>query len=588
MTGPLSHVSLRYVDNLDTAMEFMRWLGERRRVLGVDTEGGGFSPERNRLRMIQFGDLDTGWAIPWERWNGVGLEALKKYDKPLVLHNSKFDARFISRHGDMKWPWHLTNDTMAMAHILNPLRSKGLKPLSAMLVDPQAATAQRALDDAMHNHKWTWDSIPVDFQLYWVYAAMDPVLTCHIYEKFYEEIQASYSQVYDMEMGVTRIVAGMETRGARVDLPYCETKQTELLEWAAQARTWLGHEYGLHNFTDMKLLKFFTDNNITMLYRRTKSGMRQALDKEVLLSIDHPVAKYVLAIRKAEKNVGPYFKNFLAMADSNDRVHPNVWTMGTRTARMSITDPALQTLPRKDPTVRTAFIPSEGGRLYTIDADQIEARLAAHFSEDPGLIEAFATAASTGADFFCNIASQIFGEPISKKDERRQLTKNTVYGKLYGAGAPKMAATAGVPLSVMEPVVQGFDHTFPGILRMQRRINATARQRFMSEGEAYINTPTGRRMIADDNKEYTLTNYLIQCHAAEILKRKMIEIDAVLPGQMILPVHDELVFDFPGDEAEEMARIASDTMNRSDGYRVPITWSGDLLTADWGEKYRAA
>jgi DNA polymerase-1 len=140
----------------------------------------------------------------------------------------------------------------------------------------------------------------------------------------------------------------------------------------------------------------------------------------------------------------------------------------------------------------------------------------------------------------------------------------------------------------MEPVVQGFDKSYPGIRQLQRAINHQARARLAESGQAYVVTPMGRPMYADDNKEYTLTNYLIQSHAAEILKRKMVEIDAELPGQMILPVHDELVFDFPGDEAVEMARLATEIMNRSEGYRVPITWSGDLLTEDWGEKYREA
>jgi DNA polymerase-1 len=291
----------------------------------------------------------------------------------------------------------------------------------------------------------------------------------------------------------------------------------------------------------------------------------------------------VLNIRKAEKTVGPYFRNFMELADANDRVHPNIWTMGTRTARMSITDPALQTLPRKDPTVRTAFIPSEGNVLITCDYDQIEARLTAHFSQDPGLIAAF----GGEDDFFCTIASTIFNEPISKKDQRRQLTKNTVYGKIYGAGPAKMAQTAKVPLEQMEYGVHSFDARFPGVVQMQRQIGDIAQKRLHEEGSAYIHTPTGRRMVADDEKGYTLVNYLIQCHAAEILKRKMLELDAAgADDWMILPVHDELVFDVPADEQHDALRLIQATMADLTSYAVPITASGDILTTDWGEKYR--
>ena len=582
-TSPLSHVNLEYVDSFEKLGRFMTWLGEKRRFLGVDTETSGFSPERERIRLIQFGDLNRGWAIPWERWSGAALEAIDKYDGPLVLHNSKFDTRMITHHSDIQWPWHRTHDTMAMAHILNPLRLKGLKPLAGQLVDMQAVQAQRLLDDAMSENKWTWATIPIDFPYYWIYAAMDPVLTCYLAEHFMDDIDSKYRDVYDLEMGTTRIIANMESKGARVDLAYAEMKQTQLLTWSGQARDWLRDQHGLDNpNSGVQLLDFFKRNQIEIPVKRTKGGA-QSLDKEVLEGIDHIVAETVLKVRHAEKNVGPYFKNFLWMADDNDRVHANIWTMGTRTARMTITEPALQTLPRKDPTVRTAFIPSEGGVLLTCDYDQIEARLTAHFSKDPGLIHAF----SLPEDFFCTIAGQIFQEEISKKDPRRQLTKNTVYGKLYGAGIEKMAQTAHVPFQQMEAVVNGFDLRFPGVKQMQRDIANAAQKRRLDEGIAYVTTPTGRVMMSDDDKDYTLTNYLIQCHAAEILKRKIIELDAMGMGPyMILPVHDEIVFDVPEDEAQNALHIINTTMPDLTSYAVPITASADILTSDWGAKYR--
>jgi DNA polymerase-1 len=576
------------VDSVDKAAEFMRWLGERRRVLGVDTETGGFSPERNRLRLTQFGDLSAGWAIPWEGWGGVAMEALRKYTGELVLHNSKFDARFITRKTGITWPWHRTHDTMNLAHLDNPLRSKGLKPLAGMLVDPQAAIAQKLLNEAMTKNKWSWDTVPVNFLYYWVYAAMDPVLTCHIFEHLQPAL-TSCREVYDLEMGVTRVIAKMEAGGAHVDLGYSERKQRELMAWAHEARAWMLDAYkgqGLTGLTDMKLLDFFQSNNVPMLYKLTKSGSRQALDKEVLETIDHPVAEYILAVRKAEKMAGTYFKNFLHMADENGYLHPNIWTMGTRTARMSVTNPALQTLPRDDPTVRTAFIPdTPDDDLVTCDYDQVEARLMAHFSEDPGLIAAFN---DTSRDFFCTVASTIFQDSIlNKKDKRRQVTKNAFYGKLYGAGAKKMAATAKVPLAQMEAVDQGMNARFPGIVMMQRKINALASGRAKADGHPWIRTPYGRKLVADDRKEYTLTNYLIQSHAGELFKRKLVDLDAVLPDEVriILPVHDELVFNVPKSMVGEVRPLIERTMS-DDTYRVPITCSSDVLECNWGDKYR--
>jgi DNA polymerase I len=583
----LDHVDLHRVDSIDEAMEMKRWLGERREVLGVDTETGGFSPERDRLRMVQFGDLNHGWAIPFQMWGGVAREVMRTYEGPLVLHNSKFDARFITKNMNVKWPWHRTNDTMCMAHLDNPLRSKGLKPLSAMLVDPKAAAAQRLLGDAMRKNDWTWDTIPDDFPYYWAYGAMDPVLTCHIYDKLKGEVYGSYREVYDLEMAVTRVVAGIEVKGARVNLDYADLKMRELRQWANQARDWLREEFGIKNPTPQALIKFFTKEEIEFLDKQTDGG-NQSMDKEVLQSVQHPVAKYVLAIRRAEKMAGTYFENFLKFADADGYVHSNIWTMGTRTARMSVSDPALQTLHRRDPIVREAFVPSPRRVLITSDYDQIEARLAAHFSRDEGLRAAFLS----DEDFFCAIAGGIFGRTIIKgvDDSERDLTKNVVYGKLYGAGVTKMAVTARVGEDVMGPVVAGFDSKYPGIRRLQREIHELAQRRSLEDGEAWIRTPMGRRLVSDDGKDYTLTNYLIQCHAGEILKRSMVELDAVLDLEridMILPVHDELIFDCDEDYAEEACSIIEKTMRRDD-YLVPITATPEVLTESWGQKYRKA
>lgn len=587
--GNLAHVNLKLVTCVEDAMEFKRWLGQSRQVLGVDTETGGFHHWRDELRLCQFGDLDTGWAIPWKRWGGVAIEALNSYEAPMVLHNAPFDSRFIIHHAGKdlrRWKWEWVNDTMTMGHLLDPLRPKGLKPLGAMYVDPSAAAAQKMLDEAMATNKWDWDTVPVDFPLYWIYGAMDPVITCHLYKKFEQEVTGAYKSAYDLELNTIRIVTNMMLKGARVDLDYCHTTQRKLMTWVGEARQWLAKEYGLANATSgPQLGACLKKHGVELMPKLTKGG-EQSYDKEVLAEAahrtQHPILQYVLMIRKCEKNVGPYFKNFIELAN-DDLLHPTIWPMGTRTARMSITDPALQTLPRKDPTVRNAFVPRDGNTLVTSDYDQIEARLCAHFAHDTGMIDAFA-----GEDFFYALASQIFSKPVSDvTKEERQYTKNTTYGKLYGAGPEKMAQTAGVPLETMLAVVNAFDQRFPGVKQLQRAINHTALQRKDAEGVAYINTPYGRKLIADDDKEYTLTNYLIQSHAAEILKVALARLDAVGLGEyMVLPVHDEVVFDVPTDLVHDVLPSIKDCMQNLTDYRVPITASPEVINGAWGVKYQ--
>lgn len=590
--GLLDNVQLHLVNSTEKAAEFIEWLNRPRRILGVDTETTGLeAPHMHKLRLIQFGDTTAGWAVPWDQWGGVALEALNKYDGELVLHNAPYDAGFIEHHTGYQIPWYRIHDTMTMAHISKPSFPKGLKPLGAMLVDSKAASAQAILSEAMASNKWTWATVPIDFPPYWVYAAMDPVLTCFIFERLEAETFGPYKNVYDLEIGTLRVLHKMRMRGALVDLEYSRRKNVELGDFAEKGRRWCEEAFGIKNIGSRpQLIKTFKDlgREIT---RTTNSG-GDSIDKYQLQLLAYEgagkeLAQMVLDVRKAEKSTGPYFKNFIDMADADNRVHPTIWALGTRTARMSVSDPALQTLPKKEGLVRSAFIPTPGNALVTCDLDQVEMRMMAHFSKDPGLIKAFMDVDAGGGDFFINLAVQIYHDmAITKKDSRRQLTKNTAYGKSYGAGVAKMAETAGVPFEVMEPVVQQFDASFPGVKRLQKEIERVGLERLRVGGEPYIITPYGRKLPSDYDKVYVLVNYLIQSHAAEYLKKCILEADAAGLGEyMILPVHDELVMDVPIELVEEAKNIIEASMTDRSNYAVPITASADILPINWGTKY---
>src|SRR5687768_2485208 len=101
----------------------MRWLGERRQVLAVDTETGGFDWWRHPLRTVQFGDTERGWWVPVERlgWGGLAREALERYDRPIAMHNAKFDTHFLEHNGYPVKRW-LVHDTRTMAHLTDETR----------------------------------------------------------------------------------------------------------------------------------------------------------------------------------------------------------------------------------------------------------------------------------------------------------------------------------------------------------------------------------------------------------------------------------------------------------------------------------
>lgn len=180
MAGRLDGVQLEYVDTLDKAMACKRWLGERRQALGVDIETTGLSPYEPgaAIRLIQFGDTQTGWAMSWDLWKGLALEIMQSWEGDFVGHNiGAFDSSWVEHHSGFRFPRHRLHDTMLAAHIIDPLGPGGLKPLSRRLVDSRADAGQQALDDAMHKNKWTWATVPVDFTPYWCVPLDTEILT---------------------------------------------------------------------------------------------------------------------------------------------------------------------------------------------------------------------------------------------------------------------------------------------------------------------------------------------------------------------------------------------------------------------------
>ncbi len=598
MSGALDEVNLHLVDSFSEVEKFFTWLGTRHElnVLAFDTETTGLNPylPGEAVRLIQIGDTLNGWAFPPE-WHGAALEALRAWDGDWAAHNSPFDTNWLRFHYPTLFQplWRRLHDTMMQAHVDDPTRSKALKTVGGLLIDPRAATSQLALERAMGENGWNWRTVPIQrngpAMSYWLYAALDPVLTCrlHCLPRF-QHVRQHYREPYELEMGVLQSTADMEFRGALVDLAYCDRMIDTIEQYAWQVRGWAKEHYGIKNLTSgaQCIAKFHELGYEFTEYTKHGNESLNADQLEIFAASGGPgvpLANAILSLRRGEKFKGPYFKNFHDMVDSGNRVHPTIWTCGTRTARMSITNPALQTLPKKDPTVRNAFVPAEGNLLISIDADQIELRLATHFSRDEGLQAAF----RTGDDFFSVVASEAYGMPIDKDDPRRGLMKNGIYATLYGAGIAKIAATAGVPFEAMDAVMESFHQRFPGIRQLQGDVERMSKHRTASEGRPYVITPTGRRMPGDPGSEYALINYLIQSHAAEILKRGICDLELVGLGQyLILPVHDELVLEVPIHERDDVLHVLKKTLDAvGQDYLVPLTWGPDVMTERWGQKY---
>jgi DNA polymerase-1 len=385
----------------------------------------------------------------------------------------------------------------------------------------------------------------------------------------------------------------MEINGARIDLDYSKKKFDELTEYADSVKTWAKQKYdGVSISSNIQLVRLFESLGAE-INEYTPSGQKSASkDQLKLLSIEgndevKNLAEIVLKQRKADKLANTYFSNFLN-DNVNGFVHPSVKTLGARTSRMSIQNPALQTLPKGDDVVRRAFIPKDEDHvIITSDLDQVEFRMFASLSQDPNLISLFNKADATGSDPFTEIGREIYNDPnMQRSDKRRNLIKGTIYGRLYGAGVSKQALTAGVPENQMRTVSDSLDTRFPGMALFQRQIEDVGMRRLKAEGQGYVYTWTGRRLPCDEDRAYTLLNYLIQGGAAEVFKSNLVKLDqADLTELLIVPVHDEIVLNAPRKDVEEIKRTVKECMTTTEGWAVPLTSGIDGPMENWGEKY---
>jgi DNA polymerase-1 len=232
--------------------------------------------------------------------------------------------------------------------------------------------------------------------------------------------------------------------------------------------------------------------------------------------------------------------------------------------------------------IRDCVIAGEGKTLLMVDFDQVELRIMAHLSADPGLAAAFATE----DDFFTTLTRGIYQDPsIHKDDPRRQLTKSYVYATLYGAGNDKLATTTGVPLAEIEKLSADFSAAYTGVPALQREIQRRAKERAAVDGFPYSRSPlTNRKFRGEEGSEYKLVNYTIQGMAAEILKMKLLELDAAGLGDVLrLPVHDEVIVEVDHADVEEAVHILRGVMNDDSLLHIPLT-AGVSIGERWGSK----
>jgi DNA polymerase-1 len=264
---------------------------------------------------------------------------------------------------------------------------------------------------------------------------------------------------------------------------------------------------------------------------------------------------------------------------STGRVHTTYTMAATTTGRLSSNDPNLQNIPirtEEGGRIRRAFVAEPGHLLVSADYSQIELRLLAHVADVPALSEAFAS----GQDIHSRTASEVFGVPMAEMTGLiRRRAKAINFGIIYGISAFGLGRQLGIEPGEAKAYIDAYFLRYPGIRAYMESTREEARIR------GFVLTPFGRRCwvpgIADRNPakrgyaERQASNAPLQGGAADIIKRAMIRLPgaiaaAGLQGRMLLQVHDELLFEAPEQEADALAEVARDVMQRAAVLTVPL------------------
>jgi DNA polymerase-1 len=305
-----------------------------------------------------------------------------------------------------------------------------------------------------------------------------------------------------------------------------------------------------------------------------------AVDVMEELAEEHEVARLVLEYRQLSKLKSTYVDALPVLLNScTGRLHTTFNQVGTATGRLASSNPNLQNIPIRTELgreIRAAFIADPGHVLVAADYSQIELRLLAHFSDDPLLIEAF----RRGDDIHTLTASRVFGAPPLMVDaEQRRRAKAVNFGIVYGLSPFGLSQQLGIEQREAKQFIENYFRTYTKVRAYLDRTLEECRR------EQKVRTLFGRvRPIPDINSpnpnmrgfaERTAMNTPLQGTAADLIKLAMIRIDAeierrTMQSRMTLQVHDELVFEAPESEVEDLRTLVLDKMQNVHKLKVPL------------------
>ncbi|MCM8768441.1 MAG: DNA polymerase I [Candidatus Omnitrophica bacterium] len=418
------------------------------------------------------------------------------------------------------------------------------------------------------------------------------------YEKLISQ-QGIEKLFYEVEMPLVPVLVWMETNGILVDTEYLQalnlkmSASLQLLEEKIYQAA--GETFNLNSSQQLGRILF--EKLRLSPKRKTKTG--HSTDTAVLqqLASEHPLPALMLEYREFFKLRSTYIEGLLNYVDAKTgRIHPCFNQLATATGRLSCSQPNLQNLPirtAKGGLIRKAFKPTPPARLFSFDYNQIELRILAHFSQDPGLVDAFVR----NQDIHQETAERLFNsgglfspENLQGTDnDLRRLAKTINFGIIYGMSAYGLANQLNIPVEEAQEFIRKYFATFSGVAAYIEQVVETARK------NGYVTSFLGRRRYLpeiDSNERQrqefgrrAAINMPIQSTAAEVIKVAMVHIynffrQHSLRSRLLLQIHDELVFEiFPEEEKylPDIKRLMEKTLPLSVPIRVDIQQGENYL-----------
>ncbi|MDA9155619.1 DNA polymerase I [Methylophilaceae bacterium] len=578
------------------------------KLIAIDTETTSLNVMNAKLVGISM-SLKKGEAvyIPVNHMGATEDEQINEDDLVQLLKPVLEDSAIVKIGQNIKYDAHIflnlgikmhgiNEDTMLMSYVINSNQSHGMNKLSQKYLGHDCITYESLVGKGVK--QLTFDQININDAL--EYAAEDADVTLQLYHvlKNHLKKEKRLLEVYQkFEIPSMKALIAIERNGVLIDA-YLLGQQSqkigeELIKIESKAYELAGQPFNLASPKQLREI-LFEKLEIKPL-KKTPTGT-PSTSEEVLqeLSKDYPLPKILLEYRTLAKLKSTYTDKLpLMINQSTGRIHTSYNQAVAVTGRLASSDPNLQNIPIKSSEgrkIREAFIAKPNFSIISADYSQIELRILAHLSKDLGLIEAF----KNNKDIHTITASEIFNTNIKKiTSEQRRYAKIINFGLIYGMGAFGLAKTLGITRSDAQNYIQEYFNKYPTVLQYMEESKQFARH------HGYVETFFGRRLwlpeISSSNglrkagAERAAINAPMQGTAADLIKLAMIQVqqwiddNSDLKGEVIMQVHDELVFEVPNNEVDKFTKEIPQIMQNVAKLDIPL-----IVEINAGENWEKA